>query len=816
MKLCLHCQQPIPKDSLAHSDFCCYGCQAAYEMINNLNLNTYYQRRNLDNNLDSLRPDDSIQPIIIDDDMITKLSDNQYNLSFTIENLHCAACIWLIEQVLAQIQGVDKARVNLSNKILGITWQPQTVAINDIIAKLNQLGYKAQPYIQTKLDLQNKHYEYKLIQAIALLAFATANIMLFSVSEWSGIYLGINLGYLVSFHWLSFAISIPIILYAGRLFYIPAFKSLKTGQMGMDIPVTVAIIATIGLSIYNSLLHKSYIYFDASVILLFFLTVGRYLEHRTKSNSSSLINNLSRLQEQDVTYIDSHGNHKSKKVAQIKIDDIIIVQKNTEIPIDGLITKGNSHVNQAVLNGESTPQHLHTGDQVYAGTVNLSHDLEIQATTNSANTILAKLILMAQEHGTQNTKFITFAQRVIKMYIPTIHIIAVLSGLWAFATNGYDVADSVTRGVTVLLVTCPCALALAVPLMNSISNNLLFHNNIIIQGQDTLDKIEQSKHIFFDKTGTLTMGQPQVVASSHNHHDLPILAQMVLHSNHPYSKAIANHLGINKQYLDELSNQNQDITWQEITGYGISAQSNGIKYYVGSEKFIKKQLKNNDSYKNNKISELINNNDQDLFNNIDVSASIVWYLIDDGNNDFKLSFFACADALKNNIGDVIKSLQNLGFNLTILSGDNAATVAHIAKQVGINNYHGELHPLQKVELIEQALQQGQYPIMIGDGINDSAAMTKATVSISPSNAMHITKSHADILFRTSSLQPLLKLINIARQSQHRIRTNIYISLAYNIISIPIAIGGYLNPLIAAVLMSTSSIIVTLNSIRKME
>lgn len=809
-KLCKHCQQPIPDDNLLNNDFCCYGCQSAYKIINDLNLNNYYNTRKLDINLDAIRPDEYIQPLIIDDNMITMISDNEYNLSFSIENLHCAACIWLIEQVLGQIDGIINARINLSNKILNIYWDPNIIDIHEIIKKINQLGYKLYPYVQSKLDKQNKQYEYKLIQSIALLAFATANIMLFSVSEWSGIYLGISLGYLISFHWLSFAISLPIILYTGRIFYIPAFKSIFTKQMGMDIPVTVAIIATIGLSIYNSLLHKSYIYFDASVILLFFLTVGRYLEHRTKSKSTSIINNLSRLQEQDVISIDENGQQHKKPASSVQIGENILIHKESEILVDGIITNGHSHVNQAVLNGESIPQHLHINDNVYAGTFNISDTITVKTTVNSANTVLAKLISMAQSNATQNTKFITFAQKVIKIYIPTIHLIALLTGIWVLFTSNYDVPESITRAVTVLLVTCPCALALAVPLMNTISNNLLFENNIIIQGSDTLDKVEQSKHIFLDKTGTLTEGNPQVTAVSNNKQYLDTIALITLSSNHPYSKAIASYFGLNKEYLIDHNINLEQFNINEEIGYGLQAQDSENKYYLGSTKLIQKIL-NTDN-----LSEYLNDDDKNILQSAE-NDSIIWYLIHNiSNNTNTLGFFACNDTIKDNISNIINQLHNLGYQTTILSGDNKNSVRNVAEKLNIDSYYAELNPMQKVELIQKSVANNEYPIMIGDGINDTGAMNQATVSISPSNAMHLTKTHADILLRTKSLNPILKLIYIARQTQKRIKMNIYISLFYNLISIPIAIFGYLNPLIAAVLMSSSSIIVTINSIRKMD
>lgn len=764
MKKCIHCEQDNP---IKNSEFCCRGCEAANHIIKKSGLAKYYQNRIIDNNINSLIPDSN--KVTEGISSFAKLNDDEYILYLMIDNIHCGSCVWLIEEMLKKQDKVTYARVNMSTRRLVLKWRGNQNYGDKLVNIINDLGYQASSYDPELLENCDILEQRTLLKYVAISGFAAANIMLFSVSLWSDSNNSMGLNTKYFFHIISMIIALPVILYTGQVFFKSAFAALKNKKTNMDVPISLAVILTTIMSILEAINHGEYIYFESAVMLIFFLLIGRYLDKSAKRKARSTAGSLLIMMSGTASCLQKNGKYKIIPITNIKPDMIINVPSGARIPIDAEIIKGSTEIDNSIITGETIPERLNIGDKIFAGTINLGNAINVKALKNSDNNLINDIVNLIEQSEQHDNKFIRIADKAARLYTPIVHFLALITFLFWYLIMGEDWQHSLIISTTVLIITCPCALALAVPIVQVLAGNILMRKGIILKTGDALEKVTNIQDIFFDKTGTITMGKPLLI-NKVDEESLKLAASMACKSHHPLSIAICD------SYKQELI----DLKTVEIAGSGIKSEYNGQEIFLGNAEFCNIKGDNN------------------------LPDIIVYLKLGDNITEFKFR-----DKLRDNSENIIQELKTKKYNVEILSGDRKKSVQEIAVKIGIGKYQYKLSPIQKLE----HLKKSEYSLMVGDGLNDAAALSSAYVSMSPASAIDITQNSADIIYQGKTLAPILDIINIAHKSMKIIKQNLTLAVIYNMIAIPIAVMGFASPIIAAIAMSSSSLIVVLNSLR---
>lgn len=703
-----------------------------------------------------------------------------------ISGIHCAACMQTIEGAFFEFQDVS-ARLNLSTERLLIEWQSGgKQRANEWVALLKKLGYEATPFDPSNLKQAQDETQKQLLSCLAVAAFATGNVMLFSQILWFSPE-GAVFGYTKDLmHWVMALIALPACAYAGQPFFQSAYKSLKNGRTNMDVPISLAIILASALSIYETITHGDYVYFDASVMLLFFLLIGRFFDHQARGQAKKAAQGLLTLLEGTARVFDQNGKLSSKKYSDLLIGDKVLVVAGEKFGADGVIFDGDSLIDTHLLTGESLPRPAYKGDHVYAGTINLSKPLSIEVASTQKDTVLSEVLSLMETAEQGQAHFVRLADRVARLYAPFVHLTALVTLLgWVFlAKAAWE--PSLLNALAVLIITCPCALALAVPVVQVVASSRLFKEGILLKSAKGLETLAKVDTIIFDKTGTLTFGEPRCV----NIHDLDPknlgwVRALSERSYHPMAKAL--FLAIGK------SNDQGDVKLEQVeehAGKGMQAFYDGSRVSIGQADFVGRD--DTMGLKSLRSSEMV------LYVKKGMDAAIA------------LRF---EDIILPDVAEVVKQLKMRGLRLEILSGDHQEIAEKIGKLCDIQAVYANCGPTQKVAHIEALKKAGHRVLMVGDGLNDAAALSVADVSFSPSTGVDIAQNAADYVARGRGLRSVLIAFDTARKTQSLVWQNIGFSLLYNLVAIPFAVFGYVTPLVAALAMSGSSLVVILNALR---
>ncbi len=767
---CLHCGL-INKNP--EEKFCCKGCGFAYQIINNLGLQNYYQSRLLNSQVKALKPEENQQIDISEFALPT--DKNSFSINLMIEGLHCAACVWLIENVLKKQPSVTKARINMTSKRLYLEWSGDKNIGNDLVKLIFNLGYRLVPFDAEFLLASEKKYDGSMLKALAVAGFATGNVMLISVALWANNSLQMGVATRNLLYWVSALIALPAIVYSGRIFVISAFDSLKAKRMNMDVPIAVAIFLASIISIFEAINKGEHAYFDSVIMLIFFLLIGRYLDFSARRKAFSITGDLMMLSGISATII-LDGKHKVIASKDLQKDMILSVAMGERIAADGLIIKGEGEIDTSVITGESLPKKYVIGNEVFAGMVNIGDALQVRITKAREETLLAKIVAMVEQIETGKNYYTKIADVVAKYYTPIVHLIALITfAIWCFVF-GIGWHHALLNAAAVLIITCPCALALAVPVVQIVAAGRLLKQGILIKNSEALEKLNKVDTIVFDKTGTLTVGKPKLVANDQivGEKILQLSASMAAASKHILSQALVQN------FKGEILN----LEVKEIAGMGLIANYNGEEMRLGNTRHCQQTIEVKD----------------------DDSLSKIYFKYQN-----QITIFTFQDQLRSDAEAVIKQLKN--YNLILLSGDKKSVVEATTKQLGIKEYYFEKTPDQKLEILKKLKAANKNILMVGDGINDAPSLMLADVSISPSSASDISKNIADIIFQNEKLQPILEAIHTAKKSNQIIKQNLGFALFYNLIAVPFAMMGFVVPLFAALAMSSSSIVVVLNALR---
>ncbi|AGB44921.1 copper/silver-translocating P-type ATPase,heavy metal-translocating P-type ATPase, Cd/Co/Hg/Pb/Zn-transporting [Mesorhizobium australicum WSM2073] len=696
---------------------------------------------------------------------------NQTDLS--VPTVHCGACIQTIESALGKLDRVESARVNLSTKRVSVRWRDG--AVPPLASVLADLGYQAHLF-DPQAEARDETLS-ELIRAVAVAGFAAGNIMLLSVSVWSGAQGATR----DLFHWVSALIAIPALAFAGGIFFRSAWNALRHGRMNMDVPIAVGVSLAYAMSLYETINHGDHAYFDASVSLLFFLLIGRTLDHVMRERARTAVKGLSRLTARGAMVIRADASRDYLAVEEIVPRMHLLVAAGERIPVDGLIRQGTSDLDCSLVSGESTPRNASPGQIVQAGILNLTGPLTIECTAVAKDSFLAEMVRLMEAAEGGRAKYRRIADRVSALYAPVVHLTAFATFLgWVAATGDWH--RSITIAIAVLVITCPCALGLAVPIVQVVAARRLFESGIMVKDGSAMERLATIDVAAFDKTGTLTLGQPRLVnGSSIDPAMLAMAADMASNSRHPFSKAIAGFAGRDgQQRFDYIT---------EHPGFGIEAKSAGSTWRLGRRGWAGWRARTGGEGKHGFGGTVLS------------------------KDGMIVATFEFEDALRPDARSALIQLEDAGVSVEMLSGDTAHACSKVAQTLAIGKFVPCLLPSGKVERVEDLARAGHRVLMVGDGLNDTPALSAAHVSIAPATAADIGRSAADFVFLRESLLAIPLALDVSRKAGRLIRQNLALAIVYNAVAVPIAILGHVTPLIAAAAMSVSSLLVIANALR---
>lgn len=684
---------------------------------------------------------------------------------FSVPSIHCAACIAKIERGLQSVSGIKEARVNLSLKRVSVESEPW-VDDAQIVTFLAGLGFPAYPLDAEVLGADTDPTGRNLLTRLAVAGFAMMNVMLLSVAVWSGATDSTR----DLFHLISATIAVPVIGFSAQPFFTSAWQALRHQRLNMDVPISLAILLAVGMSLFETLQGGAHAYFDAALSLTFFLLIGKFLDHKTRGAARSAAKELSALEVHSATVL-RNGQATVHPVSALSVGDEILVPSGARVPVDGQLLSQSAQMDRSFLTGETAQIDLPTGAAVQAGEVNLGAPITLRATAVGQDTTLRRVAAMVELAETGRNTYTSLAARAAQIYAPAVHLLALLAFLgWLFASG--DVRLSLNIAVAVLIITCPCALGLAVPAVSTGAIGKLFGAGFLVRHATALERLAEVDFAVFDKTGTLTQPSFDVFATDLSESELSVLLGLAQVSDHPVSKAICTTLA-DSQTAASLS----DI--QEKTGCGVLAQWGGQTVRLGRADWL--------------------------------GAGFSGTGLQIG--DAPPRQIVMSETLRSGAKAAVTALQNAGIPVQIVTGDGPAAADRIARLLDVTDVKSSVCAAEKLEHLDRLKATGHRVLMVGDGLNDTAALAGAHGSMAPSSALDASRNAADIVILRRDLSDIPLAIAVAKAATRLSKQNFAIATGYNLIAIPIALAGFATPLLAALAMSASSLTVLLNAMR---
>lgn len=701
------------------------------------------------------------------------------HIDLAVEGVHCAGCMAKIERGLSAIPHVTLARVNLADRRVALEWQEGTLDPSRFIDRLEELGYKAYPYETESAEATEVAESRFLLRCLGVAAFATMNVMMLSIPVWSGSVSDMLPEQRDFFHWLSALIALPAAAYAGQPFFRSAWRALSNRTTNMDVPISIGVCLALGMSVVETIHHAEHAYFDAAIMLLTFLLVGRVLDQNMRRRTRAVAGNLAALKAETAAKFIGPDEISQVPVAAIHPGDIVLLRPGERCAVDGTVIEGRSEIDQSLITGETLYVTAVQDTPVYAGSMNISGTLRVRVSAASEATLLAEITRLLDNALQTRSRYMRLADRASRLYAPVVHATALITILgWVIAGASWH--DAIVTGVAVLIITCPCALGLAIPTVQTVASGAMFKAGVLLNSGDAIERLAEADHVIFDKTGTLTLPDLDVTNAADIPADIFELAgRLALSSHHPVAAAVAQAAGARSPIVGAV----------EEAGQGVRAVVDGVEFRLGRLPFC---------------------GAEDLVGSatLDPEASIVAF--SKGSEKFILSV---RQGLRPDAQAVIAALKARNIGIEILSGDREPAVIAAAHALGIAEWRAGVTPADKIARIEELKRRGAKVLMVGDGMNDAPSLAAAHVSLSPISAAHLSQATADLVFLGRPLAPVVAAIDSARKALHLMRQNLWLAIGYNALAVPVAISGVVTPLIAAAAMSGSSILVMLNSLR---
>ena len=685
----------------------------------------------------------------------SEVAETTAEVTLSVPQIKCVACIGSIERALSTTPGVRSSRVNLTQKRVSIA---TTRSAEDLIHVLNTIGFEAFAFDPTSLTTGTDPVGKDLLLRVGVAGFAMMNVMLLSVAVWSGATDATR----DMFHLISAAIATPAALYAGQPFFRSAAVALRKGRLNMDVPISLAIILACGMSIFEALNGGEHAYFDATLSLTCFLLIGRLLEHKTRATARSAARDLAAMEAHTAQRL-KDGRANTVAVTELTIGDEILVPSGTRVPVDGRLIDGSATTDQSFLSGESEPIEHNRNGLLQAGEINVAAPFVMVATAVGQDTRLHQLARLVETAETVRNRYTSIADRVAGYYAPIVHLLAAVTFIGWWIASG-DPRHALNIAIAVLIITCPCALGLAVPAVSTAAIGGLYRLGFLVKSSTALERLASVDEVLLDKTGTLTRTGFIFDVSNLSEAQRSVAKALAQASSHPVSRALDGHLEhVTPAVLSDV---------KECTGHGMSAMWGDLPVFLGKH-----------------------------------SAGVVLQI------ESQTEPLLYRETEKKGAANLAREFQNMKLDVLILSGDSVQKTKALSDRLGFDKWTAAASPEGKHQIVEQLHDKGRKPCMIGDGINDAAALQSAHASVAPGTALDAARSAADVIMLGDDLSDLPKLFNVARKAVRLYRQNFAIAFVYNATAIPIAVAGFATPLMAALAMSTSSIIVLLNASR---
>jgi P-type Cu2+ transporter len=701
-------------------------------------------------------------------------------IDLAVEGMACAGCMSKIESGLSTLPSVTRARANLTNRRVAVEWNEGAIDPIRVVERLSELGFRAYPFDPGGAEAAEEQETKFLLRCLAVAAFATMNIMLLSVSVWSGNVSDITPEQRDFFHGLSALIALPAAAYAGQPFFRSAVRALMARNLTMDVPITLGVLLALGMSVLETLHHASQAYFDSAMMLLTFLLAGRTLDQNMRRRTRAVAGNLAALKAETAIKLAANGDLREVPIASVQPGDIVLVRSGERIAVDGVVIEGASEIDQSLVTGETMRATAGKGTVVYAGTMNGYGTLRVRVEASAEATFLDDVARLLETAVEARSRYLRLADRATRLYAPLVHVTAV-STLVGWLLAGATWHDATVTAIAVLIITCPCALGLAIPAVQIVASGELFRAGVLLNAGDAVERLADVDTVLFDKTGTLTLPESEVINAADVPNDvINVAGRLALASSHPLAAAVARAANAQSPLMGAV----------EEPGQGVRGVNDGVEVILGRPSFCGAER------------------EAEALAASDPEASAIAFV-----RGRERHIFAVRQRLRSDALAVVDRSQKLGLAVEILSGDRAAAVEHVARTLNLKHWHAGMTPANKIAYIAQLRAEGRNVLMVGDGLNDAPSLAAADASMSPVTAAHVTQTAADAVFLSDRLSPVAEAVAIARKAKRVMRENLCLAVVYNIIAVPIAILGFATPLVAAVAMSGSSILVTLNALR---
>lgn len=787
---CDHCHLTFPKNMMLVQEapegdkyFCCTGCQGVYNLLNSEGLERFYQKSRgqkltpISKEFEDSSSFDS--PSFLEE--FAKADGELYEISLIIEGIHCAACVWLNEKVLYETEGILDVSINFSTNKAKVVWDPSLIKLSKIIDTIRAIGYDAYAYdpkvSENQAQKQKKEYYTRLIVAV----FATMNIMWIAIAQYAGFFQGMERAYKNILNVAEFILATPVLFFSGWVFFRGAYFGLRHKFINMDLLVATGATLTYIYSIYIMVTQSGEAYFDSVSMIITFVLLGKFLEVLSKKQASDTLDALNRHIPMEVRRI-TEGKSEMISVHDVKVGDQLEVHAGERFAVDGEMLSDSLYVDESTLTGESDPVLKSRGDRLISGTSDLNATVIMRVSRSYEHSTFAKLLNLLDEALTKKPKIEQLANRISGYFSTAILLLSFVSFLvWFFMLNA-PFSHSFMIAISVIVIACPCALALATPVATLVGVSIGAKKGILFKEAAHLETMAKATSLFLDKTGTITKGAYEVV-SVHKEaaFDEALIGALVKHTKHPIAKAIA-------RFYDHKG----DYALERITvdaGRGIIAFYQGKRYLGGNRALMQAHG----------IAFEHPTTQHSLFYVACEDRVIAWYELE--------------DPIRSEIHSVIAYAKREGISVTMLTGDHDLAAIKVAAAVGIDTVFSELRPEGKAEKIKEAKARGETVVMAGDGVNDILALAHADIAIGMGNGADVAVDSSDVVLLHDEIAALEEAFKISKQSYFLIKQNLGLSLLYNTITIPLAMAGYIIPLIAALSMSLSSLIVVGNSLR---
>jgi len=799
---CFHCGLPVPAGldltveiNDRNEPMCCHGCQAVAQAIVDAGHSDYYRHRtHVSGTGETLVPEFIQQTRVYDHPEIQKTfvrdtGAHEHEAALILEGIVCAACVWLNERHVSRLPGVLEAQVNYATHRARIRWDDSRIKLSEILQAIHNIGYTAHPYDPARQQLARERERRTQLTRIGVAGVLGMQVMMLSVTLYIGDWSGMEDEFRRFFHWIGMLLTTPALLYSGAPFLNGAWRDLRNRSVGMDVPVALGILVAFGGSVYATLTGSGEVYYDSVVMFIFFLLVSRYFELMARKRGAEIAENLAHALPAMATRLVDTGGTEAQEIipaSELQPGDRVLIKPGASVPADGTVAAGSSGVSEALLSGESTPSAKAPGDRLIGGSINMDSPLVMRVEKTGLDTVLAEISRLLERAQQEKPAISRQADRAAAWFVAAVLLLAGAVGLywWYHAPESW-----LPILVSVLVVTCPCALSLATPTAISAATGTLLARGLLTTGSARLETLARATHVVFDKTGTLTIGTPAIVgiecASGYGEQKLlEIAAALEAHSEHAAAKAICARVPRNPLTASDIVNH---------PGAGISGRVLDRTWFIGNAAFVQART----GAANGPAEP-------------DADGATLILL---GNAQRVHARLSLRDEIRPDAAAAIRSLQQAGKQVVLMSGDNPAAARKVAGALGIDTVFADMKPEDKLHEVQRLQQQGAVVAMVGDGINDAPVLGTADVSIAMQAAAQISRANADMILLSNRLESLSSGVRLARLTLRIIRQNIGWAIGYNLVALPAAALGYIAPWLAAIGMSTSSLLVVLNALR---